>query len=193
MIAAIVLAAGLSTRMGSQKLLLPWGKTTVIGAVLKALNEAGLSDIRVVTGGMKAELERPVRDAGGELLFNKEYADGEMLTSLQVGLKDLDKEVEAILVVLGDQPQIESRVVKAIMARFKDRSQPIIVPSYRHHRGHPWLLGQAYWQAVLGLKPPHTLQDFLNAHQDEIDYLIVDTPSILQDLDTQEDYERAKP
>ncbi len=193
MIAAIVLAAGLSTRMGSQKLLLPWGKTTVIGAVLQALNEAGLTDIRVVTGGIQAELQRPIRDVGGKVLFNKDYADGEMLTSLQVGLNDLDKEVEACLVALGDQPQIESRVVKEILERFKDSHYPIIVPSYRLHRGHPWLLGRLFWQDVLALKPPHTLRDFLNAHQNDIEYLVVNTPTIMQDLDTREDYARDKP
>ncbi len=193
MITAIVLAAGLSTRMGTQKLLLPWGKTTVIGTVLKVLSAAGLSDIWVVTGATQAVLQRPVQDVGGRLLFNKDYADGEMLTSLQVGLKDLGKEVEAILVVLGDQPQIESFVVKEIMTRFKANHHPIIVPSYEHHRGHPWLLGRPCWHEVLMLKNPLTLRDFLNTHQNDIDYLDVNTSSILQDLDTREDYARAKP
>jgi len=193
MIAAIVLAAGLSLRMGTQKLLMPWGETTVIGAVLKALKDAGLSDIRVVTGGISAELQLYIQVVSGKLLYNKDFADGEMLTSLQVGLKDLDKEVDAILVVLGDQPQIEAKVVVEVSRRYEATHHSIVVPSYKMHRGHPWLLGQPYWDEVLAFKAPLTLRDFLNTHQQDIDYLTVDTPSILQDLDTPEDYARSKP
>ncbi len=193
MITAIVLAAGLSSRMGTQKLLLPWGETTVIGAVLNTLKRARLSDIRVVTGGISAELQKYIENVGGRHLYNKDYADGEMLTSLQVGLKDLEKGVEAILIVLGDQPRVEASVVIDIMQLFNTNHHPIIVPSYKMHRGHPWLLGQAYWDEVLALKAPLTLRDFLNAHQAEIEYLTVNTPTILQDLDTQEDYEQSKP
>ncbi len=193
MITAIVLAAGLSSRMGTQKLLLPWGETTVIGAVLKALKEAGISDIRVVTGGISAQLQHHIQDVGGKRVYNKDFADGEMLTSIQVGLKDLEKKVEAILVVLGDQPQIEAEVVMEITKRYEATHHSIIVPSYQMHRGHPWLLGQPYWEEVLAFKAPLTLRDLLNTHQQDIDYLTVNTPSILQDLDTPQDYARSKP
>jgi molybdenum cofactor cytidylyltransferase len=193
MISAIVLAAGLSTRMGTQKLLLPWGDTTVIGNILFTLKQAGLSDIGVVTGRTYAEVEKLILEHGARLLFNQDYANGEMLTSLQVGLRDLGNETEAILVVLGDQPQIEGQVVKEIMLRFEANHHPIIVPSYEMHRGHPWLLGKAYWAEVLALRAPLTLRDFLNSHHEVIDYLTVTSPSILQDLDTREDYSTFKP
>ncbi len=193
MITAIVLAAGLSTRMGTQKLLLPWGDTTVIGNVLATLKKSGLSAIRVVTGGAQAALRDVVRNMGCELVFNKDYANGEMLTSVQVGIKDLGTEVEAILIVLGDQPQIEGRVVVQILEHFEGNHHPLIVPSYHMHRGHPWLLARPYWEEVMALKPPSTLRDFLNTYQDHIEYLTVDTPRILQDLDTREDYTRSKP
>jgi molybdenum cofactor cytidylyltransferase len=193
MISAIVLAAGLSKRMGTNKMLLPWGQTTVIEKVISSLTDAGLSDIYVVTGGAGAVLRKLLQGSNVKFIFNKDYANGEMLISIQIGLKALRNEVEAVLIVLGDQPQIEPQVVMEIVARFQATRQAIIVPSYKMHRGHPWLLGKTFWEEILSLKPPLTLRDFLNDHKEIINYLIINTPSILQDLDTQEDYSQFKP
>jgi molybdenum cofactor cytidylyltransferase len=60
-------------------------------------------------------------------------------------------------------------------------------------RGHPWLVDRALWPELLALQSPYTLRDFLTAHAGEIRYLDVDTDSILQDLDTPEDYTQQKP
>ncbi len=193
MISAIVLAAGQSTRMGEQKMLLPWGQTTVISKVVATLWEAGIVDIHVVTGGTQSEVKKLLPGYKVSFVFNRDYQNGEMLTSIQVGLQDLGHEPDATLIVLGDQPQIEGQVVKTITGRFRSTRNPIIVPSYKMRRGHPWLLAKPYWPEVLELTPPSTLRDFLNAHQDKIDYINVASPSILQDLDTQSDYDRYKP
>ena len=61
------------------------------------------------------------------------------------------------------------------------------------HRGHPWIIDQALWQEILTLNPPQTLRDFLGKHSNIIDYVDVDTPSVIQDLDTQSDYSQYKP
>ncbi len=193
MISAIVLAAGQSKRMGAQKMLLPWGGTTVIGKVLSTLIEAGMEDIHVVTGATHERLAELLKGTPVKLTFNPDYANGEMLTSIQVGLKSLTEEIEALLVVLGDQPQIEKQVVMRVVQHYLVSRSPIIVPSYKMHRGHPWLLGRKYWQEVVELRPPLTLRDFLIAHQANIDYLVVETASVIQDLDTQEDYAKSKP
>src|SRR5512136_2443662 len=118
MITAIVLAAGLSTRMGTQKMLLPWGDTTVIGKVIQTLGQAELTDIRVITGGNHKELGELLQHGGVSCIFNEDYANGEMLNSIQVGLHDIPPEFSAALVVLGDQPQIEAQVVKLIIERY---------------------------------------------------------------------------
>ena len=193
MISAIVLAAGQSVRMGRQKMLLPWGGTTVIGRVLSILVEAGLDDIYVVTGGIHAELTELLQGSAARLVYNPSYANGEMLTSVQVGLKDIDDGADAALVVLGDQPQIEPDVVRKIVERYQATRHDLIVPSYKMHRGHPWLVGKLYWEEILALAPPLTLHEFLNSHNQVIDYLEVATSSVVQDLDTQEDYSKYKP
>jgi molybdenum cofactor cytidylyltransferase len=61
------------------------------------------------------------------------------------------------------------------------------------HRGHPWLVDRGYWDEILSLRPPETMRSFLNSKHEIIDYVTVATPTILQDIDTREDYEQYRP
>jgi molybdenum cofactor cytidylyltransferase len=187
-IAAVILAAGQSRRMGQPKMVLPWGNTSVIGKVVTTILQAGVDELIVVTGGSRQLVEAALKGLPARAVFNPRYAEGEMLLSLQAGLADLSPVIAAVLVVLGDQPQIEVDVVRQIVTRYRESGALLIVPSYQRRRGHPWLVDRAAWSQILGLRPPVTLRDFLNSYQDQIDYLAVDTSSILQDLDTPEDY-----
>jgi molybdenum cofactor cytidylyltransferase len=126
-------------------------------------------------------------------VFNPRFESDEMTWSLQTGLAAMPEDVEAALVVLGDQPQIEPRVVEAVLAAYRQAGPVLVVPSYEMRRGHPWLVSRALWPAILALQPPQTLRDWLNASAAQIHYLVVDTPSVLRDLDTPDDYERERP
>jgi molybdenum cofactor cytidylyltransferase len=146
-----------------------------------------------VTGGAQSELKEVLKDYKINYLFNKDFAKGEMLLSVKVGLSGQGDESKAALIVLGDQPQIETEIVQEIVERYLSTQHKIIVPSYKMHRGHPWLVDKSYWQEILQLNPPFTLQNFLNMHNEAIDYITVDKPSVMQDLDTQTDYTHFKP
>jgi molybdenum cofactor cytidylyltransferase len=193
MIAAIVLAAGLSRRMGRPKLALPWRDTTVIGQVVAVLAAAGINEILVVTGGASQEIEAALSAAPVRLVFNPRFEASEMIDSLQVGLAQLSSSVEATLVALGDQPQIQLPVVQAIMESYTEHPAGLIVPSYQMKRGHPWLVVRPLWSELSQLCPPQTLRDFLGRHVADIRYLPVSTDTILRDLDTPADYAREKP
>jgi molybdenum cofactor cytidylyltransferase len=201
-ISAIILAAGLSTRMGRPKLVLPWGETTVIGQVIATLAQAGLQEIVVVTGGARTEVEAEICRCSFDLaqnnvfvrmVFNPRYAEDAMMLSLQAGLSALGGGVEAALVVLGDQPQIEASVVQELVNTYRNTRIPLLVPSYQMRRGHPWVVDRSLWQDLLSAPSRTTLRDFLNANAAQIHYLPVETISILQDLDTPGDYERLRP
>lgn len=189
-IAAVVLAAGQSKRMGSPKLVLPWGQDTVIGKVVHTLEEAGLDEIVVVTGSASPLIEAALQGFSVRTLHNPDFAYGEMLASCQMGFEALDTQVEAALVVLGDQPQIEAGVVKSVLRLYIKSKPVLVVPSYQMHRGHPWLVARKLWPAVLALQPQETLRDFLAQQAAQITYLPVKSSSILQDLDTPADYDR---
>jgi len=193
MISAVVLAAGQSKRMGQPKMLLPWGQMTVIEKVISTLKAAGIDDLHVVAGGNQQDIEGALARYQVNFTYNPDYRDGEMLSSVKVGLNSITGESEAALIVLGDQPQIEAQVVEMIVERYHSTHSKIIVPSFQMHRGHPWLIEKELWKDIIELKPPHTLHDYLVKNQAMISYINVDTPSVIQDLDTPQDYQLQRP
>src|SRR6266516_4263868 len=131
MIAAIILAAGQSKRMGQPKMLLPWGRLTVIEHVITTFVNAGLEDIVVVTGGAQEQVEQTIEGYPVQKTHNKDYATGEMLSSLQQGLKALSNQVQAALIGLGDQPQIQEKSIRLICESYRDSRSSLLVPSFQ--------------------------------------------------------------
>jgi molybdenum cofactor cytidylyltransferase len=193
MISAVVLAAGQSKRMGRPKINLSWGETTVLGAVLSALQEGGIDHIVVITGLISIVGLDPWIESKIQFVPNPLAETSEMLVSLQFGLRALSDDVDAALIVLGDQPQIQSQTVAGLLSVYQQNRAPIIVPSYRMRRGHPWLIQRSLWTEILSLPSSVTMRQFLENHKERIYYHNVDTGSILLDLDTPEDYQRYKP
>ena len=211
MTAAIVLAAGLSSRMGRFKLILPWGDRTVIGQVVATLEAAGVDAIIVVTGHRPDEVAAALVGTSAHVAHNPNYAAGEMLSSIQAGVRALaDRRglkpppqadesrlkpagnALAALLCLGDQPQMLVATVQAVLAAGEaDGWDRIIIPSYRMRAGHPILLPNWLWPEILGCTG--TLRDVMAAHRERTRFLVVDTPTILADLDRPEDYEAGMP
>ncbi len=193
MISAVVLAAGASRRMGQPKMLLPWGNTVVIQKVVSTVLDGGVSLPVIVTGRSAEELKRAIRSQPVIWVHNPDYETTEMLQSLQMGLRSLPEGATAFLIVLGDQPQIETGVIRQITAEFETHHPAIIIPSYQFRRGHPWLVSRDLLPELLEMPEGATLRQFLNAHSGTITYLNVENPAVLMDLDTPADYERQKP
>ena len=191
-IAAVVLAAGLSRRMGTPKLVLPWGKTTIIRHVVEVLSESGLDEILVVTGGAHAQVTAALHGTAAQLAFNADFEKGEMLSSIQVGLRCLPEYASAALVCLGDQPQIQAEVVRAVIDLHRTTGKQLVVPSYHNRRGHPWLASHSFWAEVLALPQTTNPRQYINSYTGRIEYVQADE-SILQDLDTPEDYNNQHP
>lgn len=195
MITAIILAAGQSKRMGQPKMLLPWGKTTVLGQVFVTLKQANIPEIVVVTGAQRIAVEKICAPFEAFVAHNPDYANDEMLVSMQAGLRVVREKTsaEAALICLGDQPQVQEGSVRAAVCRFIETGTGLIVPSYQMRRGHPWLVARPLWEEILQMKSPQSPRDFLNRHAPEIEYVNVGNPSILSDLDTFEDYLKSRP
>jgi molybdenum cofactor cytidylyltransferase len=195
MITAIILAAGQSRRMGQPKMLLPWGHTSVMGQVIETMKRAGVENILVITGGAREEVEKIVARYAVGSRQNADYSKGEMLSSLQTGLAALrdNASVAAALICLGDQPQVQEGSVRAVAEAFEAGKTNLVVPSYQMRRGHPWLVARPLWEEILAMSPTESPREFLNRHAGEIEYVNVDNPSILADLDTLDDYLKSRP
>ena len=206
-LAAVVLAAGSSRRMGRDKLLLPWGRATVLEATITNLRLAGIARPLVVTHGREAHLDMMVRDLGAEVVENPAAEAGEMLGSLQRGLKALPATAEAVLVLLGDQPMIGPEVIRAVLdagwraaagsvgrgAGGSGVEQVLVVPEYEGRWGHPVLFGRDHLPDLLVLPPGERPRDLLLRRREGLTLLRLDSPEILADLDTEADYLRWAP
>ena len=189
----MVLAAGLSSRMGAPKVLLPWeGNRTILEHIILQVLAAGVEQIVVVTGRAAEDMRQIAEGAGARTVHNPDYQTGEMLSSLKVGLKALPQQIAAALVVLGDQPRIQVETVRAVVAAFAEGRSGIIAPSYQMRRGHPILIDRRYWGELLALPADGALRDLLNAHAAEIAYVVVDADSVLHDVDTPDEYQQER-
>ena len=193
MVAAIVLAAGMSTRMGGDvpKQLLPWGRHTVVQEVLDTLVRAGIpaSTIWVVVGHARLAVEGAVAGYGVQTVFSPDYVTGEMLASLQAGLQALPPACAGALIALADQPQMQVAVVVEVLKAFAAGGRrQIVIPSYAMRRGHPVILPRWLWPEILTLAAGDTLRTVLDRHADANQYVLVDTPTILADVDTPAQY-----
>jgi molybdenum cofactor cytidylyltransferase len=191
-VAAIVLAGGLSSRMGQSKVLLPWDGRPVIRVIVDKLKRMRLDDIVVVTGYLSRQVQAALSQEPIRFVHNRKYREGEMLSSLQVGIQALGPEIGACLVVLGDQPQIDSRIVNEVLNAYAEGRGSLVAPSYQRRRGHPILIDRAYWPELLSLPPGSAPRDVINAHPDDTYYINVNNDSVLRDMDTPEEYRQER-
>jgi molybdenum cofactor cytidylyltransferase len=191
-IGAVVLAAGLSSRMGVQKLLLPWKGKTVIETGVDTLIHSKITEIVIVTGRDAEQIASSLKSKPVQIIYNPDFADGNMITSLRIGLKALRNRVNAILMVLADQPQMLETTVKLLVDEWNQNPDSLCIPSYQMHRGHPWVIPARLWDDLNGLDSDQTMRDFIRMNEQAIHYVVVDTSTILADLDTPEDYIQQK-
>jgi len=190
MIAAIVLAAGRSRRMGTQKLLLPWSGQTVIGHIVDQVLAAGLNQVCVVVSADRGAVSHALADRSVTLITNPD-PDAEMLSSVRCGIRSLPPECDAAMIVLGDQPEIRADTIAALLSAYRRSSAGIIAPIHDGRRGHPLILSSQYFPKVLTRFDGVGLHGLLAEHVDDLLLLEVSSSSVLADLDSPDDYKRA--
>ena len=183
-IAAILLAAGRSRRMGRCKQLLPLGDTTVIGRCLETLRAGGIDRIVTVVSPEGERVAEAARFGRSEVAVNCE-PDGDMVSSVRSGRDLLPADVAGVLIALCDCPLVASETVRRLAAAHRTSPDNIIQPVYAGRRGHPLLIPR---QVLDGLAPGMTLRDLLRLEPSRVVMIEVNDPGILVDMDTPEDY-----
>lgn len=187
---AIVLAAGESRRMGTGKLTLPFGDSTVLETVLQGLCDAGLEEITVVLGFRQEEITPLLSGMNVGTVVNPHPEQG-MLSSIQCGIRNLRNDTEAFLVVPGDQPQLEVATIHALLHSTLVSNKSLFIPTYAGKRGHPLLVRTCWTADILALSLDGGLNRFVAAHPEAVEETPCASPGVLEDLDTPEDYTRA--
>jgi CTP:molybdopterin cytidylyltransferase MocA len=186
-IAALILAAGYSSRMGTLKPLLRFGALTALEQAVDRFQRGGVMDIRVVIGHAGEHLYAAFPELPVRWIENAHYDRG-MLSSVLAGVASLRNEVEAFLLLPVDMPLVSPQTIAELLAVRRRQPAPVIYPVFQQRRGHPPLIATscipaaAPWDTPGGLRP--LLQDY---HPQALEVPIND-PAILLDCDTPADY-----
>jgi molybdenum cofactor cytidylyltransferase len=194
----VILAAGDSTRMGTDKALLPWppvapgnppgGQTFLSAAILSLLPFNEL--VIVVVGKNEPNVAAVVYSNGASLVRNPATERGQF-SSLQVGLHEvLNHGRDAAMVTLVDRPPASAGTLQALCAAFASRTAETwsVVPEYGGKHGHPFLIEREMIEVFLRAAPTSTAREIEHQNQQHISYVPVDDPAVTLNVDTPQDY-----
>ena len=188
MIAGLILAAGESSRMGSDKALLAYLGRTFLETIILNLRSAGIEKIAVVLGHHAEEIQRAVDLAGTQVVLNPDYRRGQT-SSLQVGLAALaEHSPEAVILCLVDHPAVPAEVISKLRDRFEPSGPPIVVPTCQGQRGHPVVINCALFPELLALGPDEAANTVIRKYHDATQFVEVADRGILLDVDNPDTY-----
>ena len=196
--AGIILAAGESSRMGRDKALLPWPPTPGAGAASKdsflssAIKSLTLSTdfVLVVAGQNQPELAPVVYGNAAFLVVNPDPGRGQF-SSLQIGLRQvLNRGRDTAIITLVDRPPASADTVQALREAYEAAPRRIwaVVPEIAGKHGHPYVAGRDLIERLLREPVTGNARDVEHRHQDQIQYLAVDDPNVVLNINTPEDY-----
>jgi molybdenum cofactor cytidylyltransferase len=191
MIVGIILSAGESKRMGTPKQLLPWGNTIVLQRVVDVASASRLETVRLILGYRADEIAgRITVPAKARIVVNQDFREG-MGSSLKCGIRNSPLDAEAFMVLLGDQPFIDAHVIDTLIASYRAGRHGILIPVYDERRGHPVIFDSRYRQELLSISDQGA-REVVHKHAADIFEVCVDSPNVLNDIDTHQDYHEAK-
>lgn len=196
MVSAVVLAAGLSTRMGgrSKALLAIDDRDVFVTRIVRTFRDAGVADIVVVVGHEADAVERVVKasELGARVVRNGAYEEGQY-SSVIAGLDAIDRPgVEGMLLALVDAPLFSTGTVTAIVARFAESGAPVVRAVRGEEHGHPVLIARALFEPLRRADPSRGAKPIVRAHASAAGDVTVDDAGAFVDVDTPEDYARLR-
>lgn len=191
--AAIVLAAGSSSRLGRPKQLEPWGRSNLLGHVVANVCGFGVEEVWVVLGHEVERVldETDLGDAG--VVENPEWEEG-IASSLRVGLDALTRlsRCDTALIVIGDQPDVSADVVTELLGSHARSGKPVTIPKYRYSWGNPVLVDRSLWARVMSLEGDDGAKRLWQAHPEWVNEVWFSDPPP-KDVDTESDVVELRP
>ncbi len=196
---AVILAAGESSRMGRDKALLPWppagsstpSTDTFLSAAIRLF--APHVDMVLVVAGKNAQQLAPVVYANGATLVENPDPDRGQFSSLQTGLQEvLGRGRDAAMITLVDRPPVRASTIQVLheaFARAVQRYKWALVPEYQGKHGHPILAARELIEAFLKAPDTSNAREIEHSNQAQIEYLPVDDPWVIANVDTPQQYE----
>ena len=190
MIAAVVLAAGLSRRMGQAKLLMPVGGRPIIRYVVESVLAGGVDSVWVVTGPDVEPIEAALAGFEVQIVVNPAPEEGQA-GSVRTGIAALPPSVDAVLIALGDQPSLAPSIIPALLAARRASPKLIVAPRYRDGQGNPVLFKREIFPELLRLTGDLGARPIIQKEPARVEWVDLDLP-MPPDVDTPDDYERIR-
>lgn len=191
--AAIILAAGPSSRLGRPKQLEPWGDTTLLGHVVDKTMALPVEEVWVVLGHGADEILAAIDLADVGVIENLEWEEG-IASSLRVGLDALTRlsRCERVLIVVGDEPDLSPAVVEDLLAAHARAGRPVTLPRYRFTPGYPLVVERSLWPRLMSLEGDDETLRLWQAHPEWVNEVrISENPP--RDVDTEADVSELRP
>ncbi|MDQ6596597.1 nucleotidyltransferase family protein [Bacillus salipaludis] len=194
-IGAIILAAGMSKRMGEPKLLLSIQGKPLFRYVLGPVVESSLEPIILVAGKYIEEINQHTVDYPEiKIIFNQNYAAG-MSTSLKLGIQSIKEHVDAVMIFLADQPLVSSTVIQSLMEKYEANRKEgirIVRPEYQGKLGHPVLMDAELFNEFHTIEGDSGGQSIIKKYKHVMKIVSFDNPMWGVDVDTPEDLMKMK-
>jgi len=190
MIAGLILAAGESSRMGTDKATLTYRGRAFLELMVQTLGEVDIERIVVVLGHHAEDIQRQIKVEAAQVVINPDYRSGQT-SSLQVGLRSLiADDLEAILLCLVDHPAVSAETVRRIVATFRQSGAPVVIPTYQGRRGHPVLIGRQVFDELLQLASDAGADSVVRRYRPVTQFVEVEDEGVVIDVDDPESYQR---
>ena len=187
-VSAVVLAAGGSRRMGGIKQLMPVAGTPMIERVFRALAGTAVAEVIVVLGSCAGEIA-PHIPPHCRTVMNPDWPSG-LSTSLKAGLAELSPRSQAVLFLLADQPLVTSAMLERVLHAYYRSTLAIVAPRFRGQRGTPVLFDRRIFAALERVSGDSGGREVINAMPQQVQWVDMETPEPLVDIDTPEDYHK---
>ena len=187
-VAAIILAAGRSERMGAFKPLLPFGPNTVIESCIKNLRAGGAETVVVVIGqdARAKGLKEHLQNSGVIIAINPDPRS-EMSASIAAGVRRLPESTRAVIINPVDHAAVPAEVVGMLIDAWRNGAR-LLKPTYNNLGGHPVLIDLDFRHELLNLDPDRGLKGFFSTNKDQVTRIAVNSNYIARDMDTWDDY-----
>ena len=192
MITAIVPAAGMSTRMGQNKLLLPFRGKPLIGHAVDTLLSSAVDEVVVVLGHDAWKLREKLAGKQVRFVENPGYREG-LSTSVRAGMNVVSTRAVGIMIYLADQPLVEPKEVNSLVTAFveaRKAGRNIVVPVHHGQRGNPVILDVSYKEAILDVVGETGCRRVIKRNPDQLMMVEMETDHVIRDVDTIEEYEK---
>lgn len=190
MISLIILAAGKSTRMKENKLLLNLDGQTLIEHVVNTAARSSADDVIVVLGYEAEKIKEKLAKPDCKLILNENYLKGQS-ESVKVGLAATSRDAEAVMFLPADVALIDVESINKVVDEYRRSRNRIVIASHKHQSGHPILLDRTLFPEVSGIgEDTLGLKAVINRHRAQVKYVEVGTENVLVDIDTEEEFNK---